>query len=93
MNEFVNANNWYLPASPHASVAPSPGVASNTSPMDFPSPGSIDEYDISDMELVAGRGKAATAVDEGPKKYSPEETLWLAKNFIDVSKDPIIENQ
>ncbi|XP_042042833.1 uncharacterized protein LOC121788019 [Salvia splendens] len=33
------------------------------------------------------------ADDEGPKKYSPQETMWLAKNFVDVSEDPIIGNQ
>ena len=40
-----------------------------------------------------GKGKAVAADDEGPKKYSPQETLWLAKNFVDVSEDPIIGNQ
>ena len=61
--------------------------------MDLPSPVSTDGYDISDMEPAQGRGKAAAADDEGPKKYRPEETLWLAKNFVDVSEDPIIGNQ
>ncbi|XP_047961483.1 uncharacterized protein LOC125206243 [Salvia hispanica] len=63
--------------------------------MDLPSLVNTDEYDISDMESAPGRGKAvAVAVDdEGPKKYNPEETLWLPKNFIDVSEDPIIGNQ
>ena len=62
--------------------------------MDLPSPASANEYDISDMEFVAQRaGKAAAADDESrPKKFSSEETLFLAKNFIDVFEDPIFGN-
>ena len=93
MNEFVNANNWYLLASPHGNVAPSPRVASTTGPMDLSSPVSTDEFDIIDMEPVAGRGKVVVVDDEGPKKYSPEETLWLARNLVNVSEDPVIGNQ
>ncbi|XP_042049992.1 glutathione S-transferase T3-like [Salvia splendens] len=40
-----------------------------------------------------GEGQGKVADDEGPKKYSPQVTLWLAKNFVDVSEDPIIGNQ
>ncbi|XP_042051331.1 glutathione S-transferase T3-like [Salvia splendens] len=90
MNEFVNANNWYVPASPPSQLTPSPGVGSN---IDITSPVSTDEYVISDMEPAVGRGKGKVADDEGPKKYSPQETLWLAKNYIDVANDPIIGNQ
>ncbi|XP_042067182.1 uncharacterized protein LOC121810485 [Salvia splendens] len=45
------------------------------------------------MEPAEGSGKGKVEDDEGPKKYSPQETLWLAKNFVDVSEDPIIGNQ
>ncbi|XP_042021081.1 glutathione S-transferase T3-like [Salvia splendens] len=90
MNEFVNANNWYLPPSPPSHTTPSPGVASN---IDITSSVSTDEYEISDMEPAEGRGKGKVADDDGPKKCSPHETLWLAKNFVDVSEDPIIGNQ
>ena len=61
--------------------------------MEVTSPVSIDEYEISDMEPTEGRGKGKVVDEEGPKKYSPHETMWLAKNFIDVSEDPIIGNQ
>ncbi|XP_042042955.1 glutathione S-transferase T3-like [Salvia splendens] len=62
--------------------------------MDLSSPPvSTNEFDISDMELVTERGNVAAADDEGPKKYSPEETLWLARNFVDISEEPVIGNQ
>ena len=61
--------------------------------MELSSSVSTDEFDISDMEPVAGRGKAAVVDDEEPKKYSPEETLWLARNFVYVSEDLVIGNQ
>ncbi|XP_041994217.1 glutathione S-transferase T3-like [Salvia splendens] len=81
MNEFVNGNNWYVPPTPNPDATPIPGVATN---MEITSP--------VDMEPAKGRGKGKVADDEGPKKYSPQETLWLAKNFVDVSEDPIIGN-
>ncbi|XP_042003627.1 glutathione S-transferase T3-like [Salvia splendens] len=90
MNDFVNANNWYVPPSPGPNATPSSGLPTN---MEITSPVSTDEYEISDIEPAVGRGKGKVADDEGPKNYSPQETLWLAKNFIDVSEDPIIGNQ
>ncbi|XP_042032390.1 glutathione S-transferase T3-like [Salvia splendens] len=90
MDDFINANNWHVPPSPDPNATPSPGLATN---MEITSPVSTDEYEISDMEPAEGRSKGKVADEEGPKKYSPQETLWLAKNFIDVSEDPIIGNQ
>ena len=88
MDEFVNNNNWHVSPSPDAT--PSPGLPTN---MEITSPVSTDEYEISDMEPAEGRGKGKVADEEGPKKYSPQETMWLAKNFVDVSEDAIIGNQ
>ncbi|XP_042046305.1 uncharacterized protein LOC121792426 [Salvia splendens] len=87
MDEFVNANHWYVPPSSGPNATPTP------TNMEITSPVSTDEYKISDMEPAVGKGKGKVADDEGPKKYSPQETLWLAKNFVDVSEDPIVGNQ
>ncbi|KAL1560216.1 hypothetical protein AAHA92_10457 [Salvia divinorum] len=97
MEEFVASNNLDLPASPEQHVAPSLATGSTTAPVDLPSLASIDEYGISVMEPIsqrAGKGKVAVAVDNDSrlKKYRPKETLFLAKNFIDVSEDPLIGN-
>ncbi|XP_042056470.1 glutathione S-transferase T3-like [Salvia splendens] len=87
MDEFVNANNGYVPPSPGPNATPTP------TNMEITSPVSTDEYEISDMEPAVRKGKAKVADDERPKKYSPQETLWLTKNFVDVSEDPIVDNQ
>ncbi|KAL1549420.1 hypothetical protein AAHA92_17527 [Salvia divinorum] len=98
MEEFNTFNNWYLPASLEQHVTPSPAMGYTTAPVDLLSLASTDEYDISVMEPVtqrAGKVKDATTIDNDSwsKKYSSEETLFLANNFINVSEDPIIGNQ
>ncbi|XP_042018973.1 glutathione S-transferase T3-like [Salvia splendens] len=90
MDEFVNANNLYMPASPPSQPTPSPGVGSN---IDVTSPVNTDEFEISEMEPAQGQGKGKVGEDDGPKKYSPQETMWLARNYVDVVEDPIIDNQ
>ncbi|XP_047962028.1 uncharacterized protein LOC125206851 [Salvia hispanica] len=89
MDDFVNSQNWQLPPTPDPNATPSPGLPTN---MDMESPVSTDEYEINDMEPAQGRGKGKGKVadEDGPKKYSPQETMWLAKNFVDVSEDAVI---
>ena len=49
MGDFVNAHNWQVPPTPDPNATPSPGLPTN---MNMESPVSIDEYEISDMELA-----------------------------------------
>ena len=90
MDDFVNSQNWQVPPTPDPDATPSPGLPTN---VDMESPVSTDEYDISDMEPAPRRGKGKVADEDGPKKYSPQETMWLAKNYVDVSEDAVIGNQ
>ncbi|XP_047965835.1 uncharacterized protein LOC125210318 [Salvia hispanica] len=90
MDDFVNSQNWQVPPTPDPDATPSPGPPTN---VDMESPVSTDEYDISDMEPAPRRGKGKVADEDGPKKYSPQETMWLAKNYVDVSEDAVIGNQ
>ncbi|XP_042023026.1 glutathione S-transferase T3-like [Salvia splendens] len=90
MEEFVNSNNWYIPSSQPSQTQPSPGVGSNG---DITSPVNTDEFEVSEMEPAQERGKEKVGEEDGPKMYTPPETMWLARNYIDVSEDPIIGNQ
>ncbi|XP_042006020.1 uncharacterized protein LOC121754779 [Salvia splendens] len=90
MDDFVNANNWHVPPTPDPNATPSLGLPTN---MEITSLVNTNEYNISDMESAERRGKGKVADKEGPKKYSPQETMWLAKNFVNISEDAIIGNQ